>query len=32
LADLLLAPSLTASPAATLALIDQQPQPLTSGA
>jgi Rrf2 family protein len=32
LADLLLAPSLTATPAATLALIDQQPQPLTSGA
>jgi DNA-binding IscR family transcriptional regulator len=32
LADLLLAPSLTTSPAATLALIDQQPQPLTSGA
>jgi len=32
LADLLLAPSLTATPAATLALIDQRPHPLTSGA
>jgi DNA-binding IscR family transcriptional regulator len=32
LADLLLAPSLTTTPAATLAMIDQQPQPLTPGA
>jgi len=32
LADLLLAPSLSATPAAALAMIDQQPQPLTPGA